>query len=39
VIIGYIRMRAYRQVADNQRFGIIMFADEKKWTTSAVLYL
>lgn len=31
MIIGYIRVSTDRQVADNQRFEILKFADEKKW--------
>lgn len=30
--IGYIRVSTDRQVADNQRFEILKFANEKKWT-------
>ncbi len=32
MIIGYIRVSTDRQAADNQRFEILKFADEKKWT-------
>jgi DNA invertase Pin-like site-specific DNA recombinase len=31
MIIGYIRVSTDRQAADNQRFEILKFADEKKW--------
>jgi putative DNA-invertase from lambdoid prophage Rac len=32
MIIGYIRVSTDRQAADNQRFEILKFVDEKKWT-------
>lgn len=31
MIVGYIRVSTDRQAADNQRFEILKFADEKKW--------
>lgn len=31
MIIGYIRVSTDKQAADNQRFEILKFADEKKW--------
>jgi DNA invertase Pin-like site-specific DNA recombinase len=31
MIMGYIRVSTDRQAADNQRFEILKFADEKKW--------
>ena len=31
MIIGYIRVSTDRQAADNQRFEILKFADERKW--------
>ena len=31
MIVGYIRVSTDRQAAENQRFEILKFADEKKW--------